>query len=147
MVVNSLKVFSLIFTLMLIYDTINLNLDKSSFFWPSLRLSFVILKIFLRTKKRKIMISILLYVRLKMKHYHFFFNITSTKKKNSYFVSHFHTRKEEKIIIMTFKDTKSPTIFLQQHLKKEIRIRKFYYLMFFTPRYIKRNNGIKRTTT
>ena len=93
------------------------------------------------------MISILFYVWLKMKHYHFFFNITNTKKKDSYFVSHFHTRKEEKIIIMTFKVTKSPTIFLQQHLKKEIRIRKFYYLMFFTPRYIKRNNGLKRTTT
>ena len=82
-----------------------------------------------------------------MKHYHFFFNITNTKKKNSYFVSHFHTRKEEKIIITTFKVTKSPTILLPTTLKKEIRIRKFYYLMFFTPRYMKRNNGLKRTTT
>ena len=129
MVVNSLKVFSLIFTLMLIYDTINLNLNKSSFFWPSLRLSFVILKIFLRTKKRKIMISILLYVRLKMKHYHFFFNITNTKK-NSYFVSHFHTRKGKKIIITTFKVTKSPTIFFQQHLKKKLEYENFTTLCF-----------------
>ena len=76
------------------------------------------------------MISILLYVRLKMKHYHFFFNITNTKKKNSYFVSHFHTRKEEKIIIMTFKVTKSPTIFLQQHLKKKLEYENFTTLCF-----------------
>ena len=129
MVINSLKVFFLIFTLIFIYYAINLNLDKSRFFWPSLRF-FCYYENFSWNKKGKnndlnSFVCVVENETLPLLIEH-----NKYKKVKFLLCFTFSHKKRKKIIITTFKVTKSPTIFFQQHLKKKLEYENFTTLCF-----------------